>query len=163
MRFNNAKVKRWIPIAYFLIFLLIVYSLVGFNLKWNELGSKGFVYMLPAIVLFLGAILLYVLAVFFEYDSDGDVLNFINRGMFVTDFFNYRENKAEFPKEKLAYYKLNDYLIYSSLNIYIRSKNNRIKRLKFNVSFLSRKKKRSLRKSLDKVVRNNKKSLNGSR
>ena len=106
---------------------------------------------------FLGLfVALYSVAKYFEYDSDGDVLVIVNRGLIVSEFINYREKLVEFPKEKLLYYKLKDYGIYKSLNLYIRSGKNRQKRIKFNVSLVPNRKLRYLKMSLDKIVRNNK-------
>ncbi|MBT8303461.1 MAG: hypothetical protein KJP09_03245, partial [Bacteroidia bacterium] len=64
--------------------------------------------------------------------------------------------RAEFPKSKLLYYKLNNYGVYKSLNIYIKSNDNRQKRLRFNVTLVSNKKLKYLKQSLDKVVKQNK-------
>ena len=106
---------------------------------------------------FLGLFMaLYSVAKYFEYDSDGDVLVIINKGMIVSEFVNYREKIVEIPKRKLLYYKLKDYVIYKSLNLYIRSGKNRQKRIKFNVSIVPNRKLRYLKMSLDKIVRNNK-------
>lgn len=101
-------------------------------------------------------IALHSVAKYFEYDSDGDVLVIINRGLIVSEIFNYREKIVEFPKEKLLYYKLKDYGIYKSLNLYIRSGEYRQKRIKFNVTLVPKRKLRYLKMSLDKIVRNNK-------
>lgn len=101
-------------------------------------------------------IALHSVAKYFEYDSDGDVLVIINRGLIVSEIFNYREKIVEFPKEKLLYYKLKDYGIYKSLNLYIRSAEYRQKRIKFNVTLVPKRKLRYLKMSLDKIVRNNK-------
>lgn len=106
---------------------------------------------------FLGLFMaLYSVAKYFEYDSDGDVLVIINKGLIVSEFVNYREKIVEIPKRKLLYYKLKDYGIYKSLNLYIRSGKNRQKRIKFNVSLVPNRKLRYLKMSLDKIVRNNK-------
>ncbi|WP_386406583.1 hypothetical protein [Sungkyunkwania multivorans] len=124
--------------------------------------NKGMalVFIMPTLFLVLFSWFVYKNVKYFEYDSDGDVLNFINRGMFISNFINYRENRAEFPKVKLSHYKINDYVIYRTLNVYVKTKNHRVKRLRFNITFLNKKKIKALKSSLNKVIRNNKKALN---
>ena len=142
--------------AYFLLFFVTVISMVVFGLFQQWINNTFLEYSM--ILVFYGFLflILHKIAKYFEYDSDGDVLVLINKGIVISEFFNYRENKAEFPKTKLLYYKLNNYIIYKSLNLYIRSGENRQKRLKFNVSLVSNKKLKYLKMSLNKVVKHNK-------
>ncbi|MBC8755089.1 hypothetical protein H2O64_10425 [Kordia sp. YSTF-M3] len=112
-------------------------------------------YSIPvSLVIFLGFV--YSTAKYFEFDSDGNVLTFINKGLFISNFINYRERRAEFPKEKLKRYRIQNYIIFSTLYIYVRSRSNKTKRVHFNISLLSGRKKKALKKSLDKVIKHNK-------
>ena len=65
--------------------------------------------------------------------------------------------RAEFPKGKLIDFSILDLGIYSSLKIIIQSKRKKGPRTyTFNITFLSRKKKRGMKESLRKVVEKNK-------
>jgi hypothetical protein len=100
-------------------------------------------------------VVFYSTAKYFEFDSDGNVLMFINRGLFISNFVNYREQRAEFPKEKLKRYRIQNYLLFSYLYVYVKSKSNQIKRVRFNITLLSNSKKRALKQSLEKVLKHN--------
>ena len=81
--------------------------------------------------------------------------NFLNCPQKNSNFINYREQRAEFPKEKLTRYRVENYIFFCKLYIYIKSRSNKIKRLGFNISLLSPRKRRALKKSLDKVLKHN--------
>jgi hypothetical protein len=154
MRFNNAKSKKWIPFLYFFLGLggiIMVLYLIFFQ---NEFNQKKLWYSIP-ILLAIFLVFIYSTAKYFEFDSDGNVLTFINKGLFISNFINYRENRAEFPKEKLKRYRIQNYIIFSTLYIYVKSRSNRTKRIHFNISLLSSRKKQALKQSLDKVLKHN--------
>ncbi len=156
MRINNSKIRNTILTAYFLLLFVVIISMLVFGLFRNWISNTTLEWIL-IMGFFLGLFMaLYSVAKYFEYDSDGDVLVIINKGLIVSEFVNYREKIVEIPKRKLLYYKLKDYGIYKSLNLYIRSGKNRQKRIKFNVSLVPNRKLRYLKMSLDKIVRNNK-------
>ena len=139
-----------------MLLFAVVTGMIVFGLfkTWIENSTMKYtVFVVFFAVLFL---VLHKIAKYFEYDSDGHVLVIINRGFVISEFIKYGEVKAEFPKSKLLYYKLNKYFLYKSLNLYIRSGNNHQKRIKFNVSLVSNKKLKYLKMSLDKVVKQNK-------
>ena len=156
MRINNSKIRSVIITAYFFLFFAVIVGMLVFGLFKEWLSSRTLEYIIFLAVFGLLFFLLHKTAIYFEYDSDGEALVLINKGLILSEFFNYRLKKAEFPKEKLLYYKLNDYIIYKSLNLYIRSGDNRQKRLKFNVTLLRPKKIKYLKMSLNKVVKQNK-------
>lgn len=134
----------------------VIIGMVVFGLFKTWIENSTLKYSVFIVFFALLFILLHRLAKYFEYDSDGHVLVVINRGFIISEFINYGEKKAEFPKTKLLYYKLNKYFLYKSLNLYIRSGNGHQKRLKFNVSLVSNKKLKYLKMSLDKVIKQNK-------
>lgn len=154
MRFNNAKSKRPVSFIYaFLVVLAVVSTLYLYYF------SKGFKlnklwYFFPLITI-TTIIYMYKNAKFFEFDGDGNALTFINKGLLISNFINYREKRAEFPKNKLKSYKIYNYIIYRTVSIYIKSKNNGTIRLNFNISFLSLKKQRHLKSSLDTILQCN--------
>ncbi len=156
MRINNAKVKNTILTAYFLLLFAAILNMLVFGLFRSWIKNSNLEWGLIIGFFVIVFVVLYSIAKYFEYDSDGDVLVIINKGLIVSEFVNYREKIAEFPKKKLLYYKLKDYGIYKSLNLYIRSGENRQKRIKFNVTLVPKRKLRYLKMSLDKVVKQNK-------
>ena len=156
MRINNAKIKNTILTAYFLLLFAAILNMLVFGLFRSWIKNTNLEWGLIIGFFVIVFVVLYSIAKYFEYDSDGDVLVIINKGLIVSEFVNYREKIAEFPKKKLIYYKLKDYGIYKSLNLYIRSGENRQKRIKFNVTLVPKRKLRYLKMSLDKVVKQNK-------
>ncbi len=156
MRLNNAKIKNTILTAYFLLLFAVILNMLVFGLFRNWITNTNLELALIISFFLIVFIVLHSVAKYFEYDSDGDVLVIVNKGLIVSEFINYREKIVEFPKKKLLYYKLKDYGIYKSLNRYVRSGEHDQKRIKFNVSLMPKKKLRYLKMSLDKVVKQNK-------
>jgi len=154
MRFDNAKSKKWIPFIYFFIAtgsIIVMFYFFFFQEESHKISSW---YGIP-ILLFIFLVIVYSSAKYFEFDSDGNVLTFINKGLFISNFINYREHRAEFPKEKLKRYRIQNYIIFSRLYLYVRSRSNKTKRVHFNISLLSSRKKRALKQSLDKIIKHN--------
>ncbi|RZV62773.1 MAG: hypothetical protein EX254_07315, partial [Flavobacteriaceae bacterium] len=136
MRLNNQKSKKFVLSLYFVFAVLFVFASISFDLVRTLIGNARFKYLVLFGVLILMLLFAHRVSKYFEYDSDGNVLVLMNKGMLLSEFFNYRENRAEFPKSRLLYYKLNNYGVYKSLNIYIKSNDNRQKRLRFNVTLV---------------------------
>ncbi|MEM6684993.1 MAG: hypothetical protein AAF617_04275 [Bacteroidota bacterium] len=120
----------------------------------DNLNKGKLWYAIPAVLVFI-IVVFYSTAKYFEFDSDGNVLTFINKGLFISNFINYREHRAEFPKEKLKRYRIQNYVLFSFLYVYVKSKSSQIKRVRFNITLLSGRKKRALKKSLEKVLKHN--------
>ena len=156
MRINNSKVKNIVFTAYLLLFFAVILGMIVFRLFHEWINNTTLEYILFFVCFGVLFLILHEVARYFEYDSDGHVLVVINKGMILSDYFNYREKKAEFPKRKLLYYKLNNYIIYKSLNLYIKSGEHHQKRLKFNVTLVSNRKLKFLKMSLNKVLKQNK-------
>lgn len=89
----------------------------------------------------------------FEYDSDGEALNFKNRN--VIPFLN-KPLHDEFPKYKLIKYDVVSIFFFKRLYITVSSKNNGSTILKYQISYLSNKEVNDLKLSLNKVVKANK-------
>jgi hypothetical protein len=131
--------------------ILVVAYIFLFREEFNQMKIWYAVPLALALVFFV----FYSTAKYFEFDSDGNVLTFINKGLFISHFINYREHRAEFPKAKLKRYRIQNYVLFSFLYLYVRSKTNQIKRVRFNITLLSSGKKRALKKSLEKVIKQN--------
>ncbi len=154
MRFDNAKSRNWISFLYFFIGIGGVITMLYLFFFREDSHKINIWYSIPiSLVVFF--IIVYSSAKYFEFDSDGNVLTFINKGLFISNFINYRERRAEFPKEKLKRYRIKNYIMFSRLYLYIKSRSNKTKRVHFNISLLSRRKKAALKKSLDKVIKHN--------
>ena len=89
----------------------------------------------------------------FEYDSDGEALNFKNKNVVL---FLDKPLSDEFPKYKLKSYEIVNALIFKRLYVTISSKKSNAIILKYDVSYLSKKELNDLKLSLSKVTKNNK-------
>ncbi|TXK70936.1 hypothetical protein [Mesonia sp. HuA40] len=153
MRFNNLKLTRYVPVIYFLILLLyIAVCILYFSLQ-NFLFTDWF----TSINLFFVLLIIYCYfnLKYFEYDGLGATLSFTNRGGFLSEYWNYKNKKAEFPKQKLDNFKIKNYFFIKILELQICSKTTKRKRaIQFNISFLSKKKIGYLQNELHRILEN---------
>lgn len=146
---NRAKAPRY----HFVGTLLLVVFFAGISifvidqLKMDFLGWKSYLLLIVPILLLL--LFYYRGRQIFEYDSDGEALNFRNRNVF--PILNKPLND-EFPKYKFVKYELIDLFIFRRLYITITSKKNTATVLKYDISYLTSKQARDLKRSLCKVV-----------
>lgn len=88
----------------------------------------------------------------FEYDSDGEALNFKNNYA-----FSLRKGVSdEFPKYKLISFEVIDAIFVRRLYVTVTSKKNNTITLRYDVSYLRNKEIRDLKISLNKVLKKNK-------
>lgn len=153
MRLKSGRSAKWLKLLYLLAILSLVFDLIIINID----GSLSAVSKVSPIAVVILVFLWHKGPSEFLYDSDGEVLNltsrdpnliWISRKLFTTH--------SEFPKRKLASYKVNRILFRRTLVIRIKSKNGSFKKEKFAISFLSRSELTDLKKSLHTVVQNNK-------
>ncbi|MEP6260541.1 MAG: hypothetical protein ABJ092_03105 [Gillisia sp.] len=161
MRFNNTSEIKIVPSVYILIVAAFVTNLfVNIEIMASSSDTENtmtFSHFLPNMVLLVFGAYFHRIGQLFEFDSDGETLNFKNNGVFFSKFMEYRVKRAEFPKSKLVNFEVSDYGIYSSLKIYITSRRKKGPRTyTFNTTFLNKKKKRGMIDSLNKVVAKNK-------
>lgn len=156
MRINNAKIRATIITVYFFLFLTVVVGMLVFGLFKEWLASRALEYALFLAFFAMLFFVLYRMAKYFEYDSDGEALVVVSKGLILSEFFNYRQKRVEFPKEKLLSYEFHDYIVYKSLYLYVRSNDGGQSKLKFNVTLVSPKKLKYLKISLTKIVKQNK-------
>lgn len=156
MRTNNAKVKGTIISLYFLL-VLTVFVLVTVFSVFKELELNPVIAFVMLIFLFMGIfVALFNIARYFEYDSDGLKVGVLNKGLLATDFLKSKEHNVEFDKSSLVNYKFQNFLVYKRLVLYILNKRGHIKKEIFNVTLVSRKKRKYVRQSLRKIKRQNK-------
>lgn len=153
MRLTNEHLKeRFVLLYAILVLSIIIDSLVSgvdgtltdyFENRWLSFGAI----LTSVVLLLLGK-------PYFEYDRDGEVLIFKSRYFVLEKVFPQLTKTAEFPKRKRVDYKISGFLR-RTVTIRIKSKKGVTVR-RFNITFLSKAKRRHLRKSLDKIKRMNK-------
>ena len=156
MRTNNSKVKNTIVSVYFVLIVLAIVSAIVFNL-FSDLTSNPTVVFVAISIGFIALFfLVHYISKFFEYDSDGVKVVVTNSGLLLSDNFNYREKKLEFNKEDIYAFKYKNYLIYRTLTLYVRDSRDKKRAETFNVTLMSKKKRRYIRQSLTKMIKTNK-------
>ena len=140
---------------YFILIVLAILLATLFS-AFSELTNSPTLTFFIVIGVFVFLLLAaHKVSKYFEYDSDGVQVVIINKGMLLSDYFNYREHKLEFEKEQLIGYKFNNYFIYKSLVLYMTSRHGHNKTETFNVSLVGRKKRKYIRQSLSKIIKHN--------
>lgn len=91
----------------------------------------------------------------FEYDSDGEVLNFKNRNIVLS---SRKHLNDEFPKYKMLNFEILNFVFFRRLYIKIDSKKTTALTLRYDISYLSSKELKDLRFSLSKVTNENRKN-----
>lgn len=123
--------------------------------RYHYLGWSEF---LLIIIPILGILIFYLRGrQIFEYDSDGEALNFKNRNVVL---FLDKALIDEFPKYKLKNYEVLNAIILKKLYITISSKKNHSIILKYDISYLTKKELNDLKMSLSKVIKTNKEREN---
>jgi len=157
MRFTNRNEIKIVPSIYTVLVAIFVTNIfVNIELMSSDEPIR-YSHFIPNIVVLLLGFYVHRIGQSFDFDSDGETLNLKNNGVFFSKFMEYRVKKAEFPKRKLAKFRFSDYFFYSAVTIYISSRRRRgFKKYTFNTTFLTRKKKRGMIASMQKIVDNQK-------
>lgn len=160
MRTSNARVKSVIVSVYFTLIVLAIVLATLFS-AFSHLTPNPTVTIFVVVFGFIGLFfIIHRVSKYFEYDSDGVKVVVINKGLLLSDYLNYREQKLEFDKQRLISFKFHDYFLYRSLTLYVKSSNGSTKKETFNVTLVGKKKRRYIRQSLSKMVKNNIKTTN---
>lgn len=136
-------------VVFFSILSIVVYIIdisVVSLLGWKALALMALSFLMLIIFYLKGRQI-------FEYDSDGEALNFKNRN--VLSFLS-KDISDEFPKYKLLKYDVVNALIFKRLYISISSKKGKSITLRYDISYLTNKEIRDLKISLNKVIKENK-------
>ena len=158
MRLSNRNKAPGYNFINTLLIMILVGGIVSFFLeeyKFNILGSESYLLIIIPIIM----LCLFHLTgrQIFEYDSDGEALNFKNRN--IIPFLN-KPLSDEFPKYKLISYEIVSLLFVKRLYVTISSKNSGSTMLKYEISYLTTKEVNDLKFSLNKVVKaNNEKNV----
>lgn len=158
MRLTN---KNKAPLYNFITTLLLIIMLLGVLAYFFEMYRLRLFSSMEYVFLLVPSILLLLFYVrgrqIFEYDSDGEALNFKNRG--VISGFGKTTND-EFPKYKLLDYDIVNLFFIKKIYVKISSKKNHHMILKYDISYLNEKQIRDLKISLNKVLKANKEANN---
>lgn len=133
--------------------LLLALGIVAFLLeifRFKRLGNEQ--YLLLIVPVLLLAVFLLRGKQIFEYDSDGEAINFKNRN--ILPFLN-KSVSDEFPKYKVLKYEIANFIFVKRLYITISSKKKNTITLKYEISYLTKKEVSDLKFSLNKVVKQN--------
>lgn len=158
MRLSN---KRKVPLYNFihtLLWMILGLGIAAFFIEKYKIALLGNESIVIVVIPLLLLMIFYISGKqIFEYDSDGEALNFKNRNIIP---LLSKSISDEFPKYKLLKYELINYLIYKRLYIIISSKKSHTATLKYDISYLTKKEINDLKFSLNKVVNNNKEKAN---
>jgi hypothetical protein len=158
MRTNNSHVKNIIISIYF-IFLVLAIALPIFIKSLRIFSGNATLSSISLAIVFAALFfLVHFICKFFEYDSDGEKVILINKGLLVSNYFNYRQKVVEFDKESLLAYSFKNYIIYRTLSVYLKDSRGDKRRETFNITLVTRRKRRYIRQSLKKIVKANKKA-----
>ena len=157
MRTNNLKVKNIIISVYFVMILLAILASTVFSAFSHSSSNPTLIFLIILLAFIALFFLVHFISKYFEYDSDGTKVVVINKGLLLSDYFNYREHKVEFSKENLLAYKFHNYVIYKTLNLYIKDRKGNKKKETFNVTLVAKKKRKYIRQSLSKMIKLNRK------
>lgn len=161
MRTNNEKVKSVIIGVYFIMIVLAITSIFVFNAV-TGLDVNPLILFLVVLGIFgILFFLVHRVAKYFEYDSDGAKLILLNKGLLLSDRFNYREHKLEAGKQELVGFKMYNFFIYKELVVFIKWEGHEsVKKYRFNITLVARKKRKYMKQSLSKTVKLNKRANN---
>ena len=157
MRINNSKIKDKVISGYFVsILITLVLSTVFSVFKGIDLDPV--ITFIMVIFIFLAVfIAIFNIAKYFEYDSDGLKVGVMNKGLLSTDYLRSKEHTIEFDKENLMRFKFQNFVFYKRLILIILNSRGHNKKEIFNVTLVSRKKRKYVKQSLNKIIRNNRK------
>ena len=154
MRLNNKNKAGYFNFLSTLVIMLFIFGITAFILEYFIYDYFGWEQWLFLLVPFCCAALFYARGrQIFEYDSDGEALNFKNRNVIL---FLDKNLNDEFPKYKLLKYEVMNVIVLKRLYITVSSKKGHGITLRYDISYLTQKEMNDLKFSLNKVIKNNK-------
>ena len=150
---NRNKVSMYNSLITILLMITVsgIVIFIANEYRFNALGKESYLLIIVPLVLL---IIFYISGrQVFEYDSDGEALNFTHRNIIP---FLDKPLHDEFPKYKLIKYDVVSILFFKRLYVTVSSKNNGSTMLKYQISYLTKKEVNDLKLSLNKVVKANK-------
>ncbi len=155
MRLNNRSRKGFYEFLVTFLLMAMFFGVIAFFLERYKLNIIGeWLSLLFIIIPILLLVIFYLRGKqIFEYDSDGEALNFKNSNVII---FLGKSLSDEFPKYKLLSYEIVNAVILKRLFITISSKKSHSVILKYDISYLTRKEVKDLKLSLSRVIKQNK-------
>ena len=155
MRLSN---KNKAPLYNFTLTFATLCLIIGCMMSFlNIIKLPVFGKMASTSLILLGVAIYIILYLrgrqIFEYDSDGEALNFRNYSIIP---FLGREARDEFPKYKLVSFEVVNALLFKRLYIKITSKKHKESILKYDISYLTGSEIRDLKLSLQRTIKANK-------
>lgn len=157
MRINNKRVILFIEKFYALLILALLAATTLIIIPIGIIVNIISPYLLIAIILLLLLIMYFLGHQHVEYDSDGEVINIRTKDVFWSKYFPGQKIVMDFPKNKLVSFTIRQSLLRKTLEMYVTSKrsSNGVTKLKFNITFLSKSETNDLKRSLNKIIKNN--------
>ena len=157
MRLNNRSRKGFYEFLVTFLLMAMFFGIIAFLLERYKMNIIGeWLSLLFIIIPILLLVIFYLRGKqIFEYDSDGEALNFKNRNVIT---FLDKVVSNEFPKYKLLNYEVVNALLFKRLYITISSKKSNSVILRYDISYLTNKEIKDLKFSLNKVLKANKES-----
>ncbi|MBT8254223.1 MAG: hypothetical protein HKN00_09530 [Flavobacteriaceae bacterium] len=159
MRTNNGKVKNTIISIYFILIVLAVIVTALYSSFSEESQNPAITILIILGIFIVLLIITHNVSKYFEYDSDGIQVVIINKGLLVSEYVNYREHRVEFEKDDLLGYRFRDFIFYKSMVITLRDKQGKKHKERFNVTLVGRRKRKYIRQSLSKIIKENRKTV----
>lgn len=158
MRINNKRIIPVIDAIYALLFLALLAATFLIIIPIGIITTIISPYYLIGIVV-ITIFILYLLGhQHIEYDSDGEVINIRTKDIFWSKYFPKGKVIMDFPKNKLVSYRVRNSVFTKTLEMIVTSKrtSHGITKLKFNITFLSKSETNDLKRSLNKIIKQNK-------
>lgn len=158
MRINNKRLIPFIEKFYALLFLALLAAMTLILIPIGVIVNVISPYFLIGIILISFLILYFLGHQHVEYDSDGEVINIRTKDIFWSKYFPNHKVVMDFPKKKLVSFKVQHSFFKKTLEMYVTSKRTAhgVTKLKFNITFLSKSETNDLKRSLNKIIKNNK-------
>ena len=148
MRLNSTSWSRVLKFVYVMCMLAVAFDILMVNIDGSMGGVVKFTPFAAAVMVFV----VYRGLPQFNYDSDGEVLNFTASEPNLKFLGKRFVSHSEFPKRKLSSYKIVTWPFRRTLTVYITSKEGGPKKQKIGISYLKGKEVRDLKRSLDRVL-----------
>lgn len=152
MRINSNTGYKFLNLIYILCAFSIVFDFLILNID----GSWRGIYKTSPFAIGILLFLIYRGLPVFNYDSDGEVLNFTAKEPNLGFLGKLATTHFEFPKRKLHSFRFNNYPFRKVLVVKIASKSGGPKKQVIAISYLKRRDLKDLKKSLNGVLARNK-------
>jgi hypothetical protein len=153
MRLSNRKETKAIPAIYYfsvVIFFLLIFLYYEFG---NAMFGSKIIFFGILLSIIIIQIYIYTCGMYFEYDSDKNLLNIANKGMVLSNFIDYRNKKVKVKRDEIINYKIYNFIIYRKLVIEAKDSKGKQYKRHINLTFLKPKKFKLVKKSLDRFIR----------